>query len=264
MHLVNLVLASSLHLTNTIAFRLMSSSGSSSYSGVNDTTTSSSHATLSNMLSPVVPSSYSSPMQSATSPRLMPTKSRPTTALVFDQHAQQQQQQDTESLSSDEFALSSSATSKDNLHSKREIAATIQTSTRTLSDMSRLPQELAPSRRLSGLNQDVNSDSSDEADDRLTDTESQQDCDHDRTGTPVIAGHVQAHPATMDHGSVTALQSLREIDEHDKDGRRTHGVENRFRAMDLSSDQDQNSEAGDVSDPHPEASLNAGQIQGMC
>ncbi|KAF9172801.1 Vacuolar fusion protein mon1b [Mortierella sp. AD011] len=208
-----------------------------------------------------MPSPYPSPLQAATSPRLMPSKSRPTTALVFDQHAQQQQQQqqqqDTESLSSDEFVLSSSsATTKDN--SKKGIATTMHSSTHALSDLAGLTQQETQSRRLSGLNQDVNSDSSDELDDRLTDTESEQG---DRTGTPIIAGHSQIHTAGMDHGTITALQSLREIDEHDKDGRRIHGIESRFRGIDLASDLDQNSEAGDTSDPPPGAALNAGQIQ---
>ncbi|KAG0050821.1 hypothetical protein BGZ90_006932, partial [Linnemannia elongata] len=62
-------------------------------------------------------SSFTSPIQSATSPRLMPTKSRPTTALVFGQQAETLQPhlppplQDTESLSSDDFVLSASSAS---------------------------------------------------------------------------------------------------------------------------------------------------------
>ncbi|KAF9272135.1 hypothetical protein BGZ68_002681, partial [Mortierella alpina] len=92
----------------------------------------------SSMLTPVNPASSASPIQSATSPRLMPAKSRPTTALVFRQQDEplhlslQQQQQETESLSSDEFALSSSSsTNKDSTFkgissAKQSIARSLQ------------------------------------------------------------------------------------------------------------------------------------------
>ncbi|KAF8978975.1 Vacuolar fusion protein mon1b [Entomortierella lignicola] len=227
----------------------MSSPGSSS--GVHDSTNTP-LAGPSNLLSP------SPSMQTVTSPRLMPAKSRPTTALAFDQSSQQQQ--DVESLSSDEFMLSSSSSmTKDNHHSKKGNGATVHTESRTLGDI--VAQEETQLRRLSGLNQDVNLDSGDEADDRLTDTDSQHGCEQDRTGTPVIAGHSQVHTTTMDHGTISAMQSLKDIDEHDRDDRRVHGIDSRFRALDLASDQDQNSEAGDVSEIHPGAALNAGQIQ---
>ena len=186
----------------------------------------------------------------------MPAKSRPTTALVFDQQLSQQQQQDAESLSSDEFVLSASSLTRDN--QPKGIIASIQSSTRAYNSLGFSSQDNGRSRR----DQDLNSEYSDDADGRLTDTENELGRDRVGTGTPVLAGLSQFHVAAMDNASTTALQSLRGIEEHDKDDRQSHGIEARFRTMAQASDQDQNSEGGDSSDPQPEVALDADQIQG--
>ncbi|KAF8922992.1 hypothetical protein BGZ52_010546, partial [Haplosporangium bisporale] len=173
----------------------MSSSSSASHASNNTNNTINNNTSNSNiptaassMLSPLLPgsSSSSSPIQSATSPRLMPSKSRPTTALVFEQlpstlshhHANGSHTynhggstaHDTESLSSDEFVLS-----KDNSKD-----GTSPSATATLAGLKGLAVSGAnlPSTHTSGPT-DLNSDSG-EDDGRLTDTES----DGDRTGTP--------------------------------------------------------------------------------
>ncbi|KAF9983034.1 Vacuolar fusion protein mon1b [Mortierella antarctica] len=185
----------------------------------------------SSMLAPATPASTASPIQSATSPRLMPAKSRPTTALVFQQqdeplHLSLQQQQETESLSSDEFALSSSSsTNKDSTFkgissAKHSIARSLQgLALKSQKDDDRL------------ADQDDSDASSDMADGRLTDTESDLGRDHgSRIDTPMIAGRPRAHTAS------SAVQSLREIEEHGR-GERI--------AATLAADQDQYSEGGD-------------------
>ena len=189
--------------------------------------------------------------QSATSPRLMPSKAKPTTALVLDQH--QSQQQDNESLSSDDFVLSASAVTKDS-QSWKGITSTIHS---TLEDLSHLPDHAATVRS-SRPDRDSNSESSDEADGRLTDTESEgrERC---RTGTPVIAGVAPTVSSPTDHPPSTAVQSLREIEEHDRDDRQIHGIESQFRTALTDHD---NNETGDSPDPHPDAALSAVQIQG--
>ncbi|KAG0304849.1 Vacuolar fusion protein mon1b [Dissophora globulifera] len=195
-----------------------------------------------------------SPIQTATSPRLMPTKSRPTTALVFDR--QLSQQQDNESLSSDEFVLSASSSLTKDSQSRKGITSTIQSTTRGFQSLA-LSAPNSPQQR---RDRDQDSDTSDDADGRLTDTESDSARNRTQTGTPVIAGISPAIGA--DHSSTSAIQSLREIEEHDKDERHSHGIEARFRAATaLTSDIDQNSEAGESSDPHPESALDADQIQ---
>ncbi|KAF9187562.1 Vacuolar fusion protein mon1b [Haplosporangium sp. Z 767] len=235
---------------------------------------------LASLLSPVLPtaSASTSPIQSATSPRLMPAKSRPTTALVFDQrsdsqqvrhqryHQQQQQQrhpsqQDTESLSSDEFVLSppSIAVKECNLN---EINST-QPVTRALKGLAITPNHMVHGER---SQQDADSESSDDADGRLTDTDNEQGPEHDRTGIPILARQSQARVVGSDRGTTTtAIQSLREIDEHDREDRQSLGIETRFRtAAALTPDQDHSSEGGDSttgSDPNPESTLDANQIQ---
>ncbi|KAF9435364.1 Vacuolar fusion protein mon1b [Entomortierella beljakovae] len=217
----------------------MSSQNSNISNGVNDSTP--------NKLSPPNLSS----VQNATSPRLIPSKTQPTTSLIFNQPPQQQQQ-DTESLSGDELALSTSpSTTKNIVHPKKRAISKMQPSTDSTAATAESSREEMRSRRLSGLNQNVNSDSSDEADDRLTDTESEQD----RTGTPVIAGHAQI-ASTMDHGNITALQSLRDIEEHDKGDRRHHG----FKTTEHITDRDSDNERSDTPET-AEVALDPGQIQ---
>ncbi|KAF9370681.1 hypothetical protein CPC16_003550, partial [Podila verticillata] len=153
----------------------------------------------------------------------MPSKSRPTTALVFEQlpstlshhHANGSHTynhggstaHDTESLSSDEFVLS-----KDNSKD-----GTSPSATATLAGLKGLAVSGAnlPSTHTSGPT-DLNSDSG-EDDGRLTDTES----DGDRTGTPVIAGR-PISGSEPEHKS--AMKSLKEIEEHDKDDLQSHGM----------------------------------------
>lgn len=207
------------------------SSSNSAHAGISNTTdnTGISNASNSNiptaasaMLSPLLPgsSSSSSPIQSATSPRLMPSKSRPTTALVFEQlpstlshhhangnHSLNHHTHDTESLSSDEFVLS-----KDN--NKYGTSPSVASTVAGLKGLAVSGANL-PSTQTSGP-MDLNSDSGDD-DGRLTDTES----DGDRTGTPVIAGRPIAGNEP-EHRS--ALRSLKEIEEHDKDDLQSHGM----------------------------------------
>ncbi|KAI7817921.1 trafficking protein Mon1-domain-containing protein [Gamsiella multidivaricata] len=187
-------------------------------------------------------SPLASPRQSAISPRLMPTKSWPTTALVLDQQRppqhqqQQQQQQDTESVSSDEFMLSSASSTTKGGQSKKGSTDIAHAASRAFKGLA-LPAENTQSSHLEH-NQDQGLDSeSSEEDGRLTDTEN----------------HHQY--------STTALESLREIEEHDRGDRQGHGIDTRYRTITLSPDQDQNSEAGDCSDVQPEAALDANQIQ---
>ncbi|KAF9127664.1 hypothetical protein BGW39_005700 [Mortierella sp. 14UC] len=209
-------------------------------------------------------SSFTSPIQSATSPRLMPTKSRPTTALVFGQQAESLQPhllppplQDNESLSSDEFVLSTAsgscvpaaAAGGDN-HSKTSSAR---------SGLKTIPN--------SSSQDDQSSESGDDADGRLTDTESEHVRAQTRTGTPVIAGRSNNHHGAAEHGPTSALQSLREIEEHDHEGRQTQlqGLESRFRTITLAQDQDLTSEGGDStteSDTQPKSAMDPVQIQG--
>ncbi|KAG9067613.1 Vacuolar fusion protein mon1b [Linnemannia hyalina] len=181
----------------------------------------------------------------------MPTKSRPTTALVFGQQAETLQPhllppplQDTESLSSDDFVLSASSSS----------SAPTGTATAAGGDShSKVPSARSGLKTISdSLNQDdQSSESSDDADGRLTDTESEQVRARTRTGTPVIAGRTNNHHhGTTEHGTTTssALQSLREIEEHDHEGRQTQlqGLESRFRTTTLvAQDQDLTSDGGD-------------------
>ncbi|KAF9540840.1 Vacuolar fusion protein mon1b [Mortierella hygrophila] len=215
-------------------------------------------------------SSFTSPIQSATSPRLMPTKSRPTTALVFGQQAETLQPhllppplQDTESLSSDDFVLSASSSSP----------APTGTATAAGGDShSKVPSARSGLKTISdSLNQDdQSSESGDDADGRLTDTESEQVRARTRTGTPVIAGRTNNHHhGTTEHGTTTssALQSLREIEEHDHEGRQTQlqGLESRFRTTTLvAQDQDLTSDGGDStteSDIQPKSAMDPAQIQ---
>jgi hypothetical protein len=161
----------------------------------------------------------------------MPSKAKPTTALVLDQP----QQQDNESLSSDE--LEDAITSP---------------------QVPRRPRRLTQTSR---LELDPTSESSDEADGRLTDTESELGRDRHRIGTPLISGVTPAYATITDHPQITALQSLREIEEHDRDDRQIHGIETQFRAV-LATDHDQNSDGGDSPDPNTVAALSAIQIQG--
>ncbi|KAG0373482.1 Vacuolar fusion protein mon1b [Mortierella sp. AD032] len=188
--------------------------------------------------------SFTSPIHSATSPRLMPTKSRPTTALVFGQQAESLQPhllppplQDNESLSSDEFVLSASSSS-----SMPAVAAGGDGHSKTSSARSGL--KTMPT---STNQDDQSSESGDDADGRLTDTESEQVRGRTRTGTPVIAGRSNNHHGTAENGPTSALQSLREIEEHDHEGRQTQlqGLESRFRTTTLAQDQDLTSEGGD-------------------
>ncbi|KAF9143930.1 Vacuolar fusion protein mon1b [Mortierella sp. GBA39] len=215
-------------------------------------------------------SSFTSPIQSATSPRLMPTKSRPTTALVFGQQAETLQPhllppplQDTESLSSDDFVLSASSSS----------SAPTGIATAAGGDShSKVPSARSGLKTISdSLNQDdQSSESGDDADGRLTDTESEQVRARTRTGTPVIAGRTNNHHhGTTEHGTTTssALQSLREIEEHDHEGRQTQlqGLESRFRTTTLvAQDQDLASDGGDStteSDIQPKSAMDPAQIQ---
>ncbi|KAG0199389.1 Vacuolar fusion protein mon1b [Mortierella sp. GBA30] len=216
----------------------------------------------SSLLAPATPASSASPIQTATSPRLMPAKSRPTTALVFEQQSeelyrqqqQQQHQQDTESLSSDEFALSSSSSAR-------------QPITRALKGLA-LKSQLDDERPYASLSvdNDPSDEGSDVGDGRLTDTESDLGRDNNRTGTPVIAGQSKAHIVAMDHGLGSALQSLREIDEHERGDRATEGSESRYRsATDLATDHDQDSAEDDsptgAESQSAETALDPDQIQ---
>ncbi|KAG0255363.1 hypothetical protein BGZ95_005783 [Linnemannia exigua] len=209
-------------------------------------------------------SSFNSPIQSATSPRLMPTKSRPTTALVFGQqdeslppHLLPPPLQDNESLSSDEFVLSASSGS-----SVPAVAAESDSHSKTSSTRSGL--KTTPN---STNQDDQSSESGDDADGRLTDTESELVRGRTRTGTPVIAGRSNNHHRTAENGPTSALQSLREIEEHDLEGRQTQlqGLESRFRTTTLAQDQDLTSEGGDStteSDTQPKSAMDPVQIQG--
>jgi hypothetical protein len=217
-------------------------------------------------------SSFTSPIQSATSPRLMPTKSRPTTALVFGEQAESLQPhllppplQDTESLSSDDFVLSASSGST--AAAGAPAAAGNDNHSKTPSARSGL--KTMPSG--SSSQDDHSSESGDDADGRLTDTESEQGRARNRIGTPVIAGRSNNHhhhQGTTEHGTVSALQSLREIEEHDHEGRQTQlqGLESRFRTTTLAAqDQDLTSEGGDStteSDTQPKSAMDPTQIQG--
>ncbi|KAF9153274.1 Vacuolar fusion protein mon1b [Linnemannia schmuckeri] len=215
-------------------------------------------------------SSFTSPIQSATSPRLMPSKSRPTTALVFGQQAETLQPhllppplQDTESLSSDDFVLSASSGS----------SAPTGAAAAGGENHSKTPSARSGLKTMPGTSNqdDQSSESSDDADGRLTDTESEQVRARTRTGTPVIAGRSNNHHhGTTEHGTTTssALQSLREIEEHDHEGRQTQlqGLESRFRTTTLAAqDQDLTSEGGDStteSDTQPKSAMDPAQIQG--
>ncbi|KAF8947463.1 Vacuolar fusion protein mon1b [Haplosporangium gracile] len=215
-------------------------------------------------------SSFTSPIHSATSPRLMPSKSRPTTALVFGQQVEAPQPhllppplQDTESLSSDDFVLSASSGS-----SAPNCAAVAAGG----DNHPKAPSARSGLKTMPGTsNQDEqSSESSDDADGRLTDTESEQVRARIRTGTPVIAGRSNNHHhGTTEHGTITssALQSLREIEEHDHDGRQMQlqGLESRFRTTTLAAqDQDLTSEGGDStteSDTQPKSAMDPAQIQ---
>ncbi|KAF9291718.1 Vacuolar fusion protein mon1b [Linnemannia elongata] len=215
-------------------------------------------------------SSFTSPIQSATSPRLMPTKSRPTTALVFGQQAEALQPhllppplQDTESLSSDDFVLSASSASP--------APAGTTTAAAGGDSHSKVPSARSGLKTIPGSQDDQSSESGDDADGRLTDTESEQVRARARTGTPVIAGRSNNHHhGTTEHGatSSSALQSLREIEEHDHEGRQTQlqGLESRFRTTALAAqDQDLTSEGGDStteSDTQPKSAMDPTQIQG--
>ncbi|KAG0293983.1 hypothetical protein BGZ96_001967 [Linnemannia gamsii] len=217
-------------------------------------------------------SSFTSPIQSATSPRLMPTKSRPTTALVFGEQAESLQPhllppplQDTESLSSDDFLLSASSGSS--AIAGASAAAGSDNHPKTPSARSGLKTMLPGSSH----QDDQSSESGDDADGRLTDTESERVRARTRIGTPVIAGRSKNHHhhhGTTEHGTVSALQSLREIEEHDHEGRQTQlqGLESRFRTTALAAqDQDLTSEGGDStteSDTQPKSAMDPAQIQG--
>lgn len=216
-------------------------------------------------------SSFTSPIQSATSPRLMPTKSRPTTALVFGQQAEALQPhlvppsiQDSESLSSDDFVLSASSASSAPAGTAAAAAAGGDSHSKVPSARSGLKNIPA------SLNQDdQSSESGDDADGRLTDTESEQVRARIRTGTPVIAGRSNNHHhGATEHGTMTssALQSLREIEEHDHEGRQTQlqGLESRFRTTLAAQDQDLTSEGGDStteSETQPKSAMDPAQIQ---
>ncbi|KAF9924766.1 Vacuolar fusion protein mon1b [Linnemannia zychae] len=210
-------------------------------------------------------SAFASPIQSATSPRLMPTKSRPTTALNFGQQPEQMQSHlspamlDVESLSCDEIVLPTSSVSST---SAAAAAASEESNanSKTLCVRSGLKTN-SPS------NQDgQSSESSDDADGRLTDTENEQIQNRVRIGTPVIAGRPHTHNGSAEHSTTTALQSLREIEEHDHEGRQTQlqGIESRFRNTTLAQDQDMMSEGGDStaeSDIQPKSAMDPVQIQ---
>ncbi|KAF9291762.1 Vacuolar fusion protein mon1b [Mortierella antarctica] len=203
-----------------------SNSNTTNNTSINNASDSYIPAAASAMLSPLLPgsSNSSSPIQSATSPRLMPSKSRPTTALVFEQlpstlshhhangnHSHNYNTHDTESLSSDEFVLSKDKDKDNNKY------GTSPSATATLAGLKGLAVSGAnlPSTQTSGPT-DLNSDSG-EDDGRLTDTES----DGDRTGTPVIAGRPMA---ANEPEQRSALRSLKEIEEHDKDDLQSHGM----------------------------------------
>ncbi|GJJ73285.1 vacuolar fusion protein MON1 [Entomortierella parvispora] len=175
-------------------------------------------------------STFPSPIQSATSPRLMPSKSRPTTALVF---GQQSQPHAPESLPGDEFMLPSSREQS----SKTHLIHPVRHAPR--------PRQGVNAVGL-GLDQDTTSETSEDVDGRLTDTEGDP-----REGTPVLG-----RPTVVDENtahSSTALESLKEIEEHDHEGRLNRGMESRHHA----GEQDQSSEAGSTGslDPHSEATL---------
>lgn len=202
----------------------------------------------------------------------MPTKSRPTTALVFGQQAEALQPhlvppsiQDSESLSSDDFVLSASSASSAPAGTAAAAAAGGDSHSKVPSARSGLKNIPA------SLNQDdQSSESGDDADGRLTDTESEQVRARIRTGTPVIAGRSNNHHhGATEHGTMTssALQSLREIEEHDHEGRQTQlqGLESRFRTTLAAQDQDLTSEGGDStteSETQPKSAMDPAQIQG--
>lgn len=232
-----------------------SNSNTTNNTSINNASDSYIPAAASAMLSPLLPgsSNSSSPIQSATSPRLMPSKSRPTTALVFEQlpstlshhhangnHSHNYNTHDTESLSSDEFVLSKDKDKDNNKY------GTSPSATATLAGLKGLAVSGAnlPSTQTSGPT-DLNSDSG-EDDGRLTDTES----DGDRTGTPVIAGRPMA---ANEPEQRSALRSLKEIEEHDKDDLQSHGMA-RYGSPATDSDQ---------GDGTPARTLDHVQIQSM-
>ncbi|KAF9586184.1 Vacuolar fusion protein mon1b [Lunasporangiospora selenospora] len=266
---------------------LDSDSAASTSAAPTSTVTAPTPTGVASTLSPPMPigtPAFPSPIQTATSPRLMPAKSRPTTALVFDQLPplhQQPLQNDTESLSSDEFALSSSSTSsRDGGPQKQGSHTTIAGSSWTgHSNATRPLKGLAPMSVSSheqhhgkgiGLGLDrttsgsgSSSESGDEGDGRLTDTEGEAGRDRTResrsgsVSTPVIAGRsVHHHSEATEHGvsttapptmtATTAMEALKEIEEHDRDELQTHGLEARFRRT-LVIEQDQGSEVESVS-----------------
>jgi hypothetical protein len=163
----------------------------------------------------------------------MPSKSRPTTALVF---GQQSQQHAPESLPKDEFMLPSSR----ELMSKNHPVNPARHALR--------PAGL-------GLDQDTTSETSEDVDGRLTDSEGDR-----REGTPVLAGRTQGAEETAGHGGATALESLKEIEEHDHEGRLSRGLEARQHL----GEQDPGSEADSTgsSDPRVEAPLDPAVFRG--
>ena len=105
-----------------------------------------------------------------------------------------------------------------------------------------------------GLDQDATSETSEDVDGRLTDTEGDR-----REGPPVLAGR----PAVVDENAVhssTALESLKEIEEHDHEGRLHRGIESRHHT----GEQDQSSEADSTgsSDPRSEGTLDPALFRG--
>ncbi|KAG0049115.1 Vacuolar fusion protein mon1b [Gryganskiella cystojenkinii] len=164
----------------------------------------------------------------------MPSKSRPTTALVFGQ--QSQQQHAPESLPGDGFMLPSSPDHPSKgyaLHPSR--------------------QALRARLQSTGLTQDLDeaSETSEDVDGRLTDTESER-----KEGTPFLAGRHQV----TDEGTTTghtALEALKEIEEQDQEANRNKGYRQHLGEQDLGS------EAGSTSssDARIEATLDPAQAR---
>lgn len=105
-----------------------------------------------------------------------------------------------------------------------------------------------------GLDQDTTSETSEDVDGRLTDSEGDR-----REGTPVLAGRTQGADEAAGHGA-TALESLKEIEEHDHEGRLSRGLEARQHL----GEQDPGSEADSTSssDPRLEAPLDPALFRG--
>ncbi|KAF9409978.1 Vacuolar fusion protein mon1b [Podila epigama] len=214
----------------------------------------------------------------------MPSKSRPTTALVFEQlpsslpagasssfaghlHAHHHDNNminesyrhqhhvpyhndrrgskstvthDTESPSSDEFMLSKEGgTSK--YGTSPSATATLARNLKGLTVSGiHSGTTSSPTHRshVSGSAGDLSSESGEDADGRLTDSESDAG-KQERLGTPVIAGRHHSGSGHETSSSTTALQALKEIEGHDKDEMQVHGVEARFRVGSPATDSDQ-------------------------